>query len=190
MTPDQHIAKQRKFSRIIMAYPFALIAVALGLNLFAFSVLPAIPSMPTHAHLAALTVSASLLLANHIWLMTSTELTRLRHNLHATPEEWQAAGTTEREASEEGRSELKRRHNAHANATENTVYFALLAVPLILISAPNLVVWIWFLAFAIGRLGHAFSYLTGKDGIRGLFMSVSLTALFGMTSYLAIALLT
>lgn len=188
MTSDETTAKQRKFSRIIVAYPFALIALAFGLNLFAFGVQPAAPSLPTHAHLAALSVSISLLLANHIWLMTSTELTRLRHNLHATPEEWQAAGTNEREASDTGRSELKRRHNAHTNATENTVYFALLALPSILISASSLVIWVWFLAFAVGRLGHAFSYLTGKDGLRGLFMTVSLTALFGMASYLAVAL--
>lgn len=190
MSPDEHSAKQRKFTRIIVAYPFALMAVALGLNLFVFGVLPAVPNLPSHAHLSALIASAALLLANHIWLMTSTELTRLRHNLHATPEEWQAAGTTERDASDIGKSELNRRHNAHANATENTVYFALLAAPMMMISAHSLVLWFWFTAFALGRLGHAAAYLSGKDGLRGLFMSVSLTALFGMASYLAIALWT
>lgn len=188
MTSDKAAAKQRKFTRIIIAYPFALIAVAVCLNVFMLGEAPAAPGLPDRAQLTAFAVSVTLLLANHIWLMTSTELTRLRHNLHATPEEWQAAGIHEADASAIGTSELKRRHNAHANATENTVYFALLAAPFLLIAPSLAATWLWLLGFAIGRLGHTAAYLHGKDGLRGLFMSVSLLALFGMASYMVLAL--
>ena len=37
-------------------------------------------------------------------------------------------------------------------------------------------------------LGYTYSYLLGRTGLRGLFMSLSLLALYGIASYLAISL--
>jgi hypothetical protein len=37
-------------------------------------------------------------------------------------------------------------------------------------------------------LGHTFSYLTGRDSLRGIFMSISLASLYGLASYLIVCL--
>jgi hypothetical protein len=37
-------------------------------------------------------------------------------------------------------------------------------------------------------LGYTYSYLAGKDGARGLFMSLSLLAMYGIASYLVMSL--
>lgn len=42
--------------------------------------------------------------------------------------------------------------------------------------------------FALARMGYTYSYLSGQDKMRGVFMSLSLLALYGMASYLGIAL--
>lgn len=178
----------RRVRRIIIAYPFALIAASILLNLL-IGVAPAVPALLSKTVLIPLTFSAGLLLANHVWLMTSTELTRLKHGLQATPEEWAKAGKSEADADSMAVREVKRHHDAHNNASENTLYFVILAPLVMLISPTESVAFIWFIGFAIGRLGHAYSYLTGKDGLRGIFMSVSLVSLFGLASYLALALL-
>lgn len=93
----------RRVRRIIIAYPFALIAAAVLLG-----VMPADPALPSKSLLIALTISAMMLLANHIWLMISTELTRLKHGLQATPEEWAKAGKSEADADPTGVREVKR----------------------------------------------------------------------------------
>jgi uncharacterized MAPEG superfamily protein len=174
----------RRVRRIIIAYPFALIAAAVLLG-----VMPADPALPSKSLLIALTISAMMLLANHIWLMISTELTRLKHGLQATPEEWAKAGKSEADADPTGVREVKRHHDAHNNASENTLYFAVLAPAMMVISPTESLAFIWMIGFALGRLGHAYCYLNGKDGLRGIFMSVSLVSLFGMASYLAMSLL-
>ncbi|WP_365772434.1 MAPEG family protein [Roseibium sp.] len=120
----------------MVAYPFALLVISLGVNLFLFGVQPLEPSLPTREIFVALTVAAAGLLANHSWLMTSTELTRSRFELYATPEEWTAAGKSRSQADQKGLEELERRHNTHRNATENTVYFAFLGVVFALVSPP------------------------------------------------------
>ena len=43
---------------------------------------------------------------------------------------------------------------------------------------------LWGLGFPLGRLGHSWGYLYGKDGIRGLFMTISLLSQLGMVTYL------
>ena len=144
-------------------------------------------SHPSVECIFALVVAAVLLVINHIWLMTTTELTRLKYKMYATPEEWTASGTLKEDTSKEGLSEIERRHNAHRNATENTVYFVFLAIVLSLVSPPVLAAQIWIIGFAVARLGYTFSYLSGKDNARGLFMSLSLVAMYGMVSYLAIS---
>ncbi len=177
----------RRVRRIIIAYPFALIAAAVLLN-WLLGIMPAVPALPSKSLLIALTLSAVMLLANHVWLMTSTELTRLKFGLQATPEEWTKAGKLETDADPIGVREVKRHHDAHSNASENTLYFAVLAPAMMLISPTESLAFIWMIGFAVGRLGHAYSYLSGKDGLRGIFMSVSLVSLFGMASYLALSL--
>ncbi|WP_299419577.1 MAPEG family protein [uncultured Shimia sp.] len=179
----------RRVRRIIIVYPFALITAAIILNLL-IGVMSAVPAVPTKPILIAFTISGLLLLANHVWLMTSTELTRLKYGLQATPEEWAKAGKVETEADPTGVREVKRHHDAHNNASENTLYFVVLAPAMMLISPTESLAFIWMVGFALGRLGHAYAYLSGKDGLRGIFMSVSLMSLFGMASYVALALLT
>jgi len=187
MGPEE--SRKTRFANIILAYPLALIAIALTANALMFGVNPASVSLPSTAVVGALTISALLLLVNHTWLMTSTELTRLRYNIHATPEEWDASAHRPSDVSDEGFRELERRHNAHRNATENTVYFVLLAFLVSVVSPVVVAAQVWIIGFAAGRLAHSLSYLSGKDGVRGVAMSVSLVSLYGLATYLAISLI-
>jgi len=129
-------------------------------------------------------ISVSLLVINHTWLMTSTELTRVRYKIYATPEEWVARGKRRDDVSEEGWRELERRHNAHRNTTENTIYFVFLVFIFAFVSPAILAAQVWIVGFAAARLGYTYSYLSGNDSARGVFMSLSLLSLYGMTSYL------
>ncbi|MBM1557612.1 MAPEG family protein [Sulfitobacter mediterraneus] len=178
-----------KFRAIIIAYPVALIAIALAINLLLFGVDAAVVSLPSKPVIAALAMGAVLLVINHTVLMTTTELTRMKYDLKATPEEWAASDHNRADITAEAETELERQHNAHRNATENTVYFAMLAITLGLITPVQIAAQVWIIGFALGRLGHGFAYLTGRDGLRGICMSVSLIALYGMGSYLALALI-
>lgn len=184
--------RQRMARRFILAYPFGLILIALAISGLAMSGLAmsglavvgpssaAEIALPQRPHLHLLGLAGVLLLANHIWLMTATELLRLKHGLQATPEEYAARGLDPAAVSSEAQTELTRHHNAHRNATENTVYFAFLALPFLLLSPPFWLTALWLLGFGLGRLGHAGAFLTGRAGWRGLFMSLSLTCLFGL----------
>ena len=180
--------RRRRFRLIILVYPFALVAIGLVVNVVVFGVGPLAISLPSPDLVTTLVVSFILLAANHTWLMTSTELTRLKYDLHATPEEWRAKGLDPNSASEEGRRELERRHNAHRNATENMVLFIPAALLLSIITPTPLAAQVWIVGFAVGRLGHTYAYLSGRDGLRGLFMSLSLLSLYGCLTYLAVSL--
>jgi uncharacterized MAPEG superfamily protein len=179
-------SRKAKFTRIILAYPVALIALAVAANLFLFSAATIDISLPDRSIVLALVASAILLLFNHTWLMTSTELTRLNYGMHATPEEWEASGHDRKDVPEKGFRELERRHNAHANATENTVHFTILALLAGIVSPDPAAAITWIIGFPLGRIGHTFAYLWGKDGIRGFFMSISLLSLYGLATLLAI----
>ncbi len=187
MTSDAR--RKRRFTLIILAYPVALIAISLVLNLLAFGIRPPVAALPGESIVAALVLAGALLLLNHTWLMTSTELTRLDHRLHATPEEWQASDISRDDIPPEAWRELERRHNAHRNATENTVLFGLLAMVFSLASPSPLAAQVWIIGFGLARLGYTFSYLRGKDDLRGVFMSLSLLSLCGMSGYLLVGLL-
>ena len=127
MTAD---AKRKlRFTRIILACPLVLILAGIAINMALFGVGPAVVSLPPKEVVVLLVLGAVLLFGNHTWLMTSTELTRLRYDLHATPEEW-AGGSKPGDAPTEGLRGLERRHNANRNATENTVLFVLAALVL------------------------------------------------------------
>lgn len=100
--------------------------------------------------------------------MTSTELTRLRFDLSATPEERAARGRDGMDATRLASEELERRHNAHRNTTENVVYFLCPALLLAFTSPSSLVVGVWSIGFALARLGYTYTYLAARTGARGL----------------------
>lgn len=178
----------RKFSRIIIAYPVALIAIGLCVNMLVFGVTPPVLALPSREVLTALIVSGALLVLNHTWLMTATELTRLRHTMYATHEEWAQNGVRKEDVDAQGWIDLERHHNAHRNATENTVYFAFLALIVCLTSPPALMAQVWLICFALARLGYTLGALRPMAGLRQAAMSFSLLALYGLASYLALSL--
>ncbi|WP_434361075.1 MAPEG family protein [Parasalinivibrio latis] len=170
--------------KVIVGYPFGVLLISVLLNIFVFGVDPFIAALPVKPVFVAASLAAVMLAVNHSVLMTTTELVRARYGLHATPEEWAASDDNPESVSSYGIQELARNHNTHRNATENTVIFAVIA-PLFLLSSPPLLAAVfWFLGFGIGRLGHTYGFLKGRDGIRGLFMTVNLLSLYGMASYL------
>lgn len=182
---------QARARRAVIAYPFVLLFVALVVNWFVFRevsvVFPLV--LPDSATLFALVASVFLLLLNHGWLMTITELTRVRFGLKATPEEWLASGRDPRQVSEEARLALERCHNAHRNATENVVYFAM-AAPVFVLAAPSTIAaWVWLFGFAAARLLYTGSYIAANTGLRGMAMSLALLCLCGLVSYPAVGLL-
>lgn len=175
----------------VIVYPFALLLIACLVNLLAFTGDGAtrLPVLPSTATLAALSLSAVLLLVNHGWLMTATELTRVRFGLQATPEEWAESGRDPADAPVAGRLALERCHNAHRNTTENVVYSGLAALAFVFASPPVVVAWLWPVGFAAARLLYTGSYLSARTGLRGLAMSLALLCLCGLVSYPALALL-
>lgn len=181
------IERRQRARFFILAYPFALIAICLLLNFLLFGIQPIAIALPSKPMIMALVIAAVLLLANHTWLMTTTELTRAKFGMYATPEEWQASGKKREDAAAKGLEELERRHNAHRNSTENTVYFGLLAFVFSVTSPAATAAFVWIAGFGVARLGYSYSYLAGKDGLRGLFMSLSLLCLYGIASYVAVA---
>ena len=182
--------RKRKFQRIILLYPVALIGIALAVNLLIWGVEPILVALPSKDIVIALAVAGVLLLANHTWLMTSTELVRLDHDMQATPEEWEARGAKPEDVAKEGWRELERRHNAHRNATENSVIFIALAAVFALVSPPVLAAQLWLIGFATSRLGYSYCYLRGLPDLRGLFMSLGLISLYGMASYMLVVFMT
>ena len=180
--------RQRRTITIVKAYPLAVLLVGVALNWFAFGVNPSAVALPSVASVNALVIAAVLLVINHTWLMTTTELTRIRFKMFTTPEEWAASGTSRKDAPEEGLRELERRHNTHRNTTENTIYFILLALVLVFVSPTTIAAQVWIIGFAVARLGYTYSYLAGKDKARGFFMSLSLLAMYGIASYLVLSL--
>ena len=174
---------------IVKGYPLGVLLIGVVLNLFVFGVNPVAVSLPSAESIRALVIAAVLLVINHTWLMTTTELTRVRFKMFATPEEWAASGSSQQDAPEEGLRELERRHNTHRNTTENTIYFILLAFVLVLVAPTPLAAQAWIIGYAVARLGYTFSYLAGNDNARGLFMSLSLLAMYGIASYLVMSLI-
>ena len=173
---------------VVKLYPVGLILLVVLVNGLVLGVEAPAAALPSNETLVVLIVAAALLLIDHTWLMTSTELVRVRNGMHSTPEEWAANGRRREDVPEQAWRELERRHNAHRNATENTVYFALLSALFVVASPAWTAALTWLLTFPLARLGYTYSYLSGKDGLRGLFMSLSLLALYGMATYLVMGL--
>ena len=173
---------------IVKAYPLGLLLIGIVLNLFVFGVNPFAVALPSAECIRALIIAAVLLVINHTWIMTTTELTRVRFKMYSTPEEWAASGISRQDAPEKGLRELERRHNTHRNTTENTIYFILLALVFVFVSPTTVAAQAWIVGFAVARLGYTYSYLAGKDNARGLFMSLSLLAMYGIASYLVMSM--
>lgn len=186
---DTESGRRTRAAKLVMAYPFVLILVGVAINLFLFGVRPLVVALPPPESVVALTISAVLLVGNHTWLMTTTELTRVRFNMVATPEEWAERNAGPQDVPRQALDALERRHNAHRNTTENAVYFVFLASILAIVSPATLAVQVWAVGFGVARLGYTYSYLAAKTDARGLFMSLSLLALYGMASYLVMAAL-
>ncbi len=180
--------RRRRMVTIVTLYPVGILLVSSALNVFALGVNPYVAALPSVGCMRALIIAAVLLVLNHTWLMTATELTRGRFKMHATPEEWAASGANPEDAPQLGIRELERHHNAHRNTTENTVYFSLLAVLFALASPSAAAAQVWIIGFAVARLGYTHGYLRGRDGTRGLFMTLGLLCLYGMASSLALSL--
>ncbi len=173
---------------IVKVYPLGVLAIGVVLNLFVFGVTTVAVALPSTESIRALIIAAVLLVVNHTWLMTTTELTRLRFKMFSTPEEWAASGNSRHDAPDEGLRELERRHNTHRNTTENTIYFILLVLVFVSVSPTTLAAQTWIIGYAVARLGYTYSYLAGNDRARGAFMSLSLFAMYGVARYLVMSL--
>lgn len=185
---DNQKAPVPRVRKIVFAYPFVLAVVALFVNLVFLGVGPIAVELPTVSHLTAASLAAALLVVNHSWIMTKTELTRIDYGIATAPEDTSETRVLLDQSGQNAKNALARAHRTHQNATENTVYFSLLA-PLFLMSSPSeLAVWLWFLGFSLGRLGHSIGYLTAHTALRGFAMSISLVSLYGMASYLLLSL--
>lgn len=182
-------ARKRKFTLIILFYPVVLIAISLCLNVFWFGITTLHVALPSPTIISAVLISGFLLTLNHTWLMTATELTRLNHGIYASPEEWIEKAARKSDVSEHGWIELERHHNAHRNATENTVVFMFLMFTFSLISPASLAAQVWIIGFGVARLGYTYCALRGKSDLRGLFMSLSLAALYGLAGYMLLSLI-
>lgn len=158
---------------IIKVYPFGVLALALALNLL-FGISEVHITNPSKELIGLLSLAAIILVLNHSWIMTVTELTRNRFKIFASPEEWIKSGYKKADISEIGTFEIDRCLNTHRNTTENTLYYILLAVVFIFVSPNIIVVYVWLLLFPIARLGYTYCYFSGRDNIRGVFMSLTL----------------
>jgi uncharacterized MAPEG superfamily protein len=185
---SENYAKVR-VRRIVIAYPFVVALIAVALNQFVFGVAPLVIALPDSLIFGAMAVALVLLTINHGWLMTSTELVRLKFDLRATPEEWRESELDPAAAAPEGLLELQRRHNAHRNTSENMVYFGPLALLFLWASPPLAAGLAWMIGFGCARVGYTYGYLSGRTGVRGAFMTLSLLCMFGLASYLVLALL-
>ena len=172
---------------IIKLYPFGVLLVSLVLTFFlgqtSFEV-----SLPSIDLWKILSLAAVILVVNHSWIMTQTELTRQRFKIFATPEEWRDSGKSKASITEEGQFEIDRTLNAHRNTTENTLYYIFLAVVFSFTSPSLLAATIWLLLYPIARLGYTYSYFAGKDGVRGIFMSLALLSMYGLSASLLIGI--
>ena len=87
-------SRRQGVSKIVIAYPFGVLAIALAINLLCFEISGFEASIPGQLSLSAFALAAIVFCLNHSWLMTATELTRVRYHMYATPEEWKANGTS------------------------------------------------------------------------------------------------
>ena len=185
---SDHSLRTNHSTWLIKAYPFALLLLSCLLN-WALGLVTIEISLPSNALFGAALLASSLLVINHSWIMTETELARTRLQIFATPEEWQASGKNRDEVSTHHQFELEEYLNTHRNTTENSLYFFALASLFILANPSVIAAWLWLSLFGLARLGYSASYMYGSDSWRGVFMSLALLSIYGMASYLALCLI-
>jgi hypothetical protein len=173
---------------MIKAYPFGVLVLAIIAN-FMFGIEPIQILIPSNEIIGLLSSSAIILVINHSWIMTVTELTRNRFKIFSSPEEWSSSEYNKSDISEKGNFEIERCLNTHRNTTENVVYYVLFSVIFSFVSPNQITAWVWLLMFPISRLGYTYSYFTGNDNVRGVFMSLTLLSMYGMASYLVFGFL-
>lgn len=173
---------------IIKIYPFGVLLLAIALN-FMFGVESIQIAIPSKELIGLISCAAIMLVINHSWIMTVTELTRNRFKIFASPEEWISSGYKKIDITEKGSFEIERCLNTHRNTTENVIYYILLLLVFVLVSPNQFAAWTWIILFPIARLGYTYSYFTGNDNVRGVFMSFTLISIYGMATYLAVGML-
>lgn len=165
---------------ILLVYPLVPFVVALITNLLV-GVNRLEVALPTDTVIGFAALSVLFLIVNHTWLMTHTEVTRARFGLFATPEEEAESNPISQGVT--NTQELNRSHAAHRNLTENTVHFALALPVFLFLSPPATLAATWLCGYAIMRLGHTYFFLSGNANLRGVFMTGSLVALYGLVTY-------
>jgi uncharacterized MAPEG superfamily protein len=173
---------------ILTGYPLALLAVGIVVNIF-IGVQPAAVALPSMWCLRAMAAAALLLVVNHTWLMTATEMSRARFEIYASPEEYEAEDRSATDASAEGLREVERHHNVHLNDTENAVRFVAVAVVFMFISPADLAAGVWLVGYGVARLGYTYSYLRRMTDWRGAFMTLGLVSMYGVGSYVLLSLI-
>lgn len=175
---------QTKFYLAIVGYPIVVAGVALLINRYALPAAVQNALWPEQMLLLAFAFSTGLLWLNHCWIMTATELARLKHGIYVVPEEVPPAEQATYAPSPDGMADVGRCQNIHRNTTENSVYFFPLAIGLLLVPVLDKTevggAAFWFGAYALARLGYTFAYLRAKTGLRSLCMTVTLLANFGL----------
>ena len=184
MTSKQHPALNTKQWLILLIYPLVPLTLAVATTVI-FGIGPLNSKLPSPALLSFAAICGFLLIVNHSWLMTHTEVTRSRYGLFATPEEAAQGGQN----APGDQTELTRSHAAHRNLTENTTLFAILMPIYLLLSPPETLAAIWLLGYGFSRLGHTYFFLSGNANWRGVFMTTSLVALYGLAFYPVLVLI-
>ena len=74
----EEMKRQKRTMSIVIIYQIVLILLSFALNLFVFEVHPFVVTLPSNELFQTLIIATVLLVLNHTWLMTATELTRVR----------------------------------------------------------------------------------------------------------------
>jgi len=120
---------------IIKVYPFGMLVFAIVLN-FIFGIDSIQISNPSRELLGVISFAAIILVINHSWIMTVTELTRNRYKIFASPEERILSGYDKLDVTRKGSFEIERCLNTHRNTTENIVYYILFLFCFLCITQP------------------------------------------------------
>ena len=72
--------RNQRTKTLVKVSPFGILLVSLLLNHFVLGVNPLLVALPSNELIAFVAIAVALLVINHSWLMTTTELTRIRFN--------------------------------------------------------------------------------------------------------------
>ena len=74
----EEMKRQKRTMSIVVVYQIVVILLSVALNIFVFEVHPFVVTLPSNELFQTLIIATVLLVLNHTWLMTATELTRAR----------------------------------------------------------------------------------------------------------------